>query len=126
MKRLDSPYAHAMGISACADTDGRELLLLRFGTHLLGRPGFLHGGAIAGFLSLVCDHALADAALAEGEIRFRCLTSTFQFLRGGRELDVRGGARIQRGTVISTVNALAWQDDEAKPIAVVTRRYLMD
>jgi acyl-coenzyme A thioesterase PaaI-like protein len=100
---------------------GREELLLPFDGHLMGRPGFLHGGAIAGFLSLACDQAMAretaDAAVV--------LTSTFQFLRAGKERDVRAAGIVQLGKSISTVQAAAWQETESRPIAVVTRKYRM-
>jgi uncharacterized protein (TIGR00369 family) len=113
-----------MGIRLDADAEGREQLLLPFGQHLIGRPGFLHGGAIAGLLSLACDHAIAlkspDAAAVH------CVTSTFQFLRAGVEKDVRAAGTVQLGRSISTVRAVAWQEAESKPIAIVTRKYRME
>jgi uncharacterized protein (TIGR00369 family) len=123
MSRLDSPYARLMGVRLYVDADGREQLLLPFGRHLLGRPGFLHGGAIAGLLSLACDHALARPLSADAAAP-HCLTSTFQFLRAGREQDLRAVATVLCGRTIATVQAAAWQETEMKPIAVVTRKYL--
>ena len=123
MKRLDSSYARLMGIRVHVDASGRQQLLLPFDQRLIGRPGLLHGGAIAGFLSLACDHAMTQET-STADATVRCITSTFQFLRAGRELDVTAAAGVQRGKAIATVQAVAWQESEAKPIAMVTRKYL--
>jgi hypothetical protein len=45
--------------------------------------------------------------------------------RGGREQDVHALATVQRGRAISTVSAAAWQNSESKPVAVLTRKYLV-
>jgi acyl-coenzyme A thioesterase PaaI-like protein len=121
---LDSSYARLMGIRLCADAEGREQLLLPFGPHLIGRPGFLHGGAIAGLLSLACDRAIAET-LPGDATAVHCVTSTFQFLRAGGEKDVKAAGSVQRSRLISTVQAVAWQETESKPIAIVTRKYRM-
>jgi len=124
MSRLDSPYARLIGARLDVDADGREHLLLPFGQHLLGRPGFLHGGAIAGLLALACDHAMArEPSSSEPAALHSCLTSTFQFLRPGREQELRAVASVQRGKLICTVQAAAWQESESKPVAIVTRKY---
>ena len=123
MNGLDSPYARLMGVRVHVDAEGRDQLLLPFGQHLVGRPGFLHGGAIAGLLALACDHAMARDTSSADPTAVRCLTSTFQFLRAGREQEVRAAASVQRGRSISTVQAAAWQETESKPIAIVTRKY---
>jgi acyl-coenzyme A thioesterase PaaI-like protein len=122
---LRSEYARVIGVRLSADAAGRELLLLSFGPHLLGRPGFLHGGAIAGLLSLACEHAVGQETGASSATTPRCVTSTFQFLRGGREQDVYAAATVQRGRALATVIATAWQDSQNKPVAVVTRKYLI-
>jgi uncharacterized protein (TIGR00369 family) len=125
MSRLNSAYAGSIGIRVHIDAGGREQLLLPFDQRLLGRPGFLHGGAIAGLLSLACDHAMArDTSTPNAALR--CITSTLQFLRPGREENVTAAASVQLGKTISTVQAIAWQDTESKPIAIVTRKYLME
>jgi uncharacterized protein (TIGR00369 family) len=126
MSVLDSPYARSMGIRLETDAAGREQLLLPFSGHLIGRPGFLHGGAIAGLLSLACDHAIARATSSADAAAAHCLTSTFQFLRAGGEKDVRAVGTVQLGRSISTVQAVAWQEMESKPIAMVTRKYRME
>jgi uncharacterized protein (TIGR00369 family) len=126
MSGLNSSYARLMGIRMCADAEGREQLLLPFGQHLVGRPGFLHGGAIAGLLSLACDHAMARETSPAHAEAVHCVTSTFQFMRAGAEKDVRAAGSVQLGRLISTVQAVAWQEMESKPIAIVTRKYRME
>jgi acyl-coenzyme A thioesterase PaaI-like protein len=126
MSQLESSYARLMGVRLYVDVEGREQLLLPFGQHLLGRPGFLHGGAIAGLLALACDHAMARETSSIDRAAAHCLTSTFQFLRVGREQDLRAAASMQRGRSIWTVQAAAWQETESKPIATVTRKYGLD
>src|SRR5580693_2757039 len=109
MSRLDSSYARLLNIQRSVTPEGRETLMLPFSPVLLGRPGFLHGGAIAGFLALVCDQAVAGE-LATGKDGFICVTSTFQFLRGGRELDMYGKAEIaHRSATTMTLTAYSWQ-----------------
>jgi uncharacterized protein (TIGR00369 family) len=125
MSTWDSSYARLMGIRMHADAEGREQLLLPFGQHLIGRPGFLHGGAIAGLLSLACDHAISRETSPADAAAVRCVTSTFQFLRAGAEKDIRATGTVQLGRLISTVQAVAWQEMESKPVAVVTRKYRM-
>jgi acyl-coenzyme A thioesterase PaaI-like protein len=123
MSQLESSYARLMGVRLYVDVEGREQLLLPFGQHLLGRPGFLHGGAIAGLLALACDYAMERETSSPDRATAHCLTSTFQFLRAGREQDLRAAASVQRGRSIWTVQAATWQEAESKPIATVTRKY---
>ena len=126
MRRLESAYVRLMGIRMYVDADGRERLLLPFSQHLVGRPGFLHGGAIAGLLSLTCDQAIARESSHADGAAVHCATSTFQFLRAAGEKDVRAAGNVQLGRLISTVQAVAWQEMESKPIAIVTRKYRME
>jgi acyl-coenzyme A thioesterase PaaI-like protein len=125
MSPLDSAYGRLMGIRVL-DAEGREQLLLPFGQHLIGRPGYLHGGAIAGFLALACDLAVASEASSADPTTARCLTSTFQFLRSCEAQDLRAASSVQLGRSISTVQATAWQETASKPIAMVTRKYRME
>jgi len=103
-------YEDALGVKMCD-----HMLIMPFRPALIGRTGFLHGGAIAGLLSLACDRIVGDDAW--------CFTSTFQFLRGARQGDLHAVATIARGASIATVNAMAWQDDERRPVASACRKY---
>ena len=100
-------------ICLAGETEGL-MLELPFSPHLIGRPGFLHGGAIGGLLVLACDAALDG--------RGRAFSTGIQFLRGAREQALWTRAVVVGGGRIVTVNATAWQD-AGKPIASTSRKY---
>ena len=124
MSGADSTYGRAMGIARTRSPDGREILLLPFRPELAGRPGFLHGGAIAGFLGLVCDDAIEGYARSSARA-FVPISTSWQFLRGGREREIYAAVTILPGAKLVTVNATAWQEAELKPIASACRKYLL-
>lgn len=96
-----------------------QCVQLPFDPRLSGRPGFLHGGAIAGFLAQVCDQAIAGQGGP-----FRSISSSVQFLRGAREATLQAEALIlHRGSASVTVQARAWQDSVEKPVALIVRKY---
>ena len=55
------PYAQLLGLSAERDGNGAPLLVMPFGKDVLGRPRFLHGGAISGLMEMAAIVALYDA-----------------------------------------------------------------
>ena len=57
----NSPFARTMGFGSERDSEGRLVLTMAFETNKMGRPGFLHGGAIAGMLEAVAFTTLAEA-----------------------------------------------------------------
>jgi hypothetical protein len=61
MSLLDRPYAKTMRFAEMRDGDGRLVVFMDFDTSLLGRPGFLHGGAIAGLLESAGFATLTEA-----------------------------------------------------------------
>ena len=112
------PYRRSLGAASPAQGDGVHSL--PFQRSLLGRPGFMHGGAIAGFLAIVCD----ARAETEGGGHDPATTS-MHFLRGGRERDTFATAAVRaRTSRLLIVEASAWQDSPDKPIAMMSRTYL--
>jgi uncharacterized protein (TIGR00369 family) len=111
-----SPYARLLGVSALREGD--ELLwVMPFGDNVLGRPGFLHGGAIAGLLEFAALGTLFDA-LSDDAVRVKPINVTVDFMRGGIDHDTFASAAITRlGNRVANVEAHAWQMDRAKPIA---------
>jgi uncharacterized protein (TIGR00369 family) len=111
-----SPYARLLGVSA--RREGDELLwVMPFGDNVLGRPGFLHGGAIAGLLEFAALGTLFDA-LSDDAVRVKPINVTVDFMRGGIDHDTFASAAITRlGNRVANVEAHAWQMDRAKPIA---------
>jgi uncharacterized protein (TIGR00369 family) len=116
-----SPYAQSLGMTL-AEEDGRPIVVMSFADAVLGRPGFLHGGAIAGLLEVAARVAL-DAALA-GSGASAPITVTTDYRRGGRDAPTRARGRVTRlGTRVASVEAIAWQDDADRPIATAQATY---
>lgn len=112
-----SPYAGLLNISVQADADGTPVLILPFAEHVVGRPGFLHGGAIAGLLEVAALAALRHA-LGDVSVRIKPVTVTVDYQRGGRDHATYAAGRVTRlGTRVANVEATAWQDDQTRPIA---------
>jgi uncharacterized protein (TIGR00369 family) len=121
------PYAISVGMSVAGFDAGVPVLKLEFGDKVLGRPGYLHGGAIGGLLEMAAFTALR-AVLEDGgaPLRFKPVNVTVEFLRGGTEQPTYASARVTRaGRRIVNLTAEAWQDDRAKPIAVAWLNVLL-
>lgn len=120
------PYADLLGLSLCESADDRPLLVMPFAPAVLGRPGFLHGGAISGLMEVAAIAALSRALEAEGGGRIKPINVTVDFMRGGRDHETFAQGTITRlGKRVANVDALAWQDDPAKPIARARMNYLI-
>lgn len=120
------PYAELLGLSIDGQEAGAPVLIMPFGQDVMGRPGFLHGGAIAGMLEMAAIGAL-HAQFAGGEKpRFKPINITVDYMRGGREKDTRAVGLVTRvGTRIANVEAFAWQDERGKVIAAARTNILI-
>ena len=126
MTRDLPPYAHLLGLTAERDADGMPALVMPFGNQVLGRPGFLHGGAISGLMEMAAIVALYDALAEDGGGEIKPVNVTVDFMRGGRDKPTRSRGIVTRlGTRVANVEAIAWQDDPAKPIAAARMNYLI-
>ena len=99
-----------------------------FRADVVGRPGFLHGGAIAGLLEFAAFEALA-AAIDDPAVVMKPVTVTVDYMRGGSEAlgDTFADAIIERlGNRIANVEALAWQADRSRPIAAARINFLLE
>jgi len=120
------PYAELLALSVETAADGAPLLVMPFADDVVGRPGFLHGGAIGGLLEMAAIVAVQDALEAEGGGRIKPITVTVDYMRGGREKPTRAQGVVTRlGTRVANVEAIAWQDDRARPIAAARMNYLV-
>jgi uncharacterized protein (TIGR00369 family) len=109
------PYAHTLGISL-VEENGQILYRMPFGDTVLGRPGFLHGGAISGLLELAALGTVL--AQVEEEATVKPINMSVSFMRGGTDQDTFAAATITRaGGRVVNVEAHAWQQDRGKPIA---------
>jgi len=109
------PYAELLGLST-EIVDGELLWVMPFREAVVGRPGFLHGGAIAGLLEFAALGTV-QAALEAGAT-VKPINVSVDFLRGGTGHDTFASATITRlGKRVANVEAHAWQKDRARPIA---------
>lgn len=119
------PYAQFLGISTRRSDQDELQFLMPFGDVVLGRPGFVHGGAIAGLLEFAAFGALYEA-LGEQRATVKPVNVTVQYMRGATRHDTIAAATVTRlGNRIANVEAHAWQLDRAKPIAAAQLNVLL-
>ena len=121
------PYASLLGITAEA-SDAAPVLAMPFGPDVVGRPGFVHGGALGGLLEMAAIVALKHALDAEdrADTRIKPVNVTVDFMRGGREKMTHAQGKVTRlGTRIANVEATAWQDDRERPVAAARMNFLL-
>ena len=122
------PYAALLGLREERDADGAPVLLMPFGDDVIGRPGFLHGGAMGGLLEMAAIATLRHAleASAAGNARIKPVTLTVDYMRGGRDKPTRARGIVRKlGNRIANVDAVAWQDDPQAPIAAARLTFLI-
>jgi len=119
------PYAALLGLSE-EPGDEAPVYAMPFGPDVVGRPGFLHGGALGGLLEMAAIGALKQALASEGEARIKPINVTVDYMRGGRDKPTRARGTVTRlGTRIANVEAIAWQDEPERPIAAARMNYLI-
>jgi uncharacterized protein (TIGR00369 family) len=120
------PYAALLGMTIAADGNAPPVLTMPFADGVLGRPGFLHGGAIAGLLELAAIAALRHA-LGDEAADIHPLTITVDYRRGGRDAATAACGIVTRlGTRVAHVEASAWQDDPMRPIATARTNWRLE
>ena len=118
------PYAEFLGVRTERDAD-ELLFVMPFGERVTGRPGYLHGGAIAGLLEFAAFGALYEA-LGADRPEVKPVNVTVQYMRGGIYHDTFAAARVTRlGKRVANVEAHAWQLDRTKPIAAAQLNILL-
>lgn len=120
------PYAQFLGIRTERSETGELLFVMPFGDVVLGRPGYLHGGAIAGLLEFAAFGALYEALGGPGTASVKPVNVTVQYMRGGTQHDTHAAALVTRlGNRVANVEAHAWQLDRDKPIAAAQLNILL-
>jgi len=120
------PYADLLGATIAEGEDGAPVLTMPFADDVVGRPGFLHGGAISGLMEVAAIAALQAALADEGGGEIKPINVTVDFMRGGRDKPTHARGIVTRlGTRVANVEATAWQDDPARPIAAARMNYLI-
>ena len=119
------PYAMLLGLVVEHADDGSPGLMMPFSGAVLGRPGFLHGGAVGGLMEMAAILALRHA-LGDDGVGIKPVNLTVDYMRGGREQETRARGEVRRlGTRIANVDAHCWQDDPARPIAAARLTFLL-
>ena len=119
------PYARLLQLQIDDSGDCRRFVM-PFHDDVIGRPGYLHGGAIAGLLEFAAFNALGRA-IGDDAVTMKPITVTVDYLRGGVQRETFAEAIIERlGKRIANVEALAWQADKAKPIAAARINFLLE
>jgi uncharacterized protein (TIGR00369 family) len=118
------PYAQLLRLRT--EQQGDDLrFVMPFHDDVVGRPGFLHGGAIAGLLEFAAFTALSRAT--GEEVKMKPVTVTVDYMRGGTPGDTFAEARIERlGKRMANVEAYAWQAEQDKPIASARINFLLE
>jgi len=119
------PYARLLKLRI--DESGQApLVVMPFHDDAVGRPGFLHGGAIAGLLEFAAFTALARE-LGDERVAMKPITVTVDYMRPAGDHDTYASADVQRlGTRIANVEAIAWQKGRDEPIATARLNVLLE
>jgi uncharacterized protein (TIGR00369 family) len=119
------PYAELLRLRTDGDA-GDLRFVMPFHEDVVGRPGYLHGGAIAGLLEFAAFTALTQAIGDENVVK-KPITVTVDYMRGGTPGDTYAEAVISRlGKRMANVEAFAWQAERSKPIASARINFLLD
>ena len=119
------PYAQLLQLRV-EDGENGPMIVMPFHDDVVGRPGYLHGGAIAGLLEFAAFTTLARA-LHEEPVVMKPITVTVDSMRGGEDRDTFASATVERlGARIANVEAFAWQKDRASPIASGRLNFLLE
>ncbi len=119
------PYAQLLKLRT-EEQEGALRFVMPFHDDVVGRPGFLHGGAIAGLLEFAAFTALAKA-IGDEAVSMKPVTVTIDYMRGGIPQDTYADAVIERlGKRLANVEAFAWQGERDKPIASARINFLLE
>jgi uncharacterized protein (TIGR00369 family) len=119
------PYARLLNLRI-EEGDHGPTIVMPFEEDVVGRPGFLHGGAIAGLLEFAAFTTLGRE-LGEESATMKPITVTVDYMRGGTSRDTFASATVERlGARIANVEAFAWQKERSAPIAAARINFLLD
>jgi len=120
------PYARWLGL-LLEPKDGELVCHMRFQDMLVGNYTIpaLHGGALGGLL----ESAAAFQLLFEHEsiVLPKIINVTVDYLRSARAVDTFAtGIITKQGRRVTSVRAVAWQEDRNKPVATANAHFLVD
>ncbi len=122
------PYGQVLRLTVDRTNGGTPRFAMPFHDDVVGRPGYLHGGAIAGLLEFAAFTTLAEA-IGDETVVMKPVTVTVDYLRGAGASrgDTHAEAVIERlGNRIANVDVVAWQTDRERPVATARINFLLD
>ncbi len=119
------PYARALGMAIERMELGAPLLACDYSDRAAGRPGFWHGGALAGLLEMAAVTAV-EAEVGVALERLKPVNVTVQYLRGAPANRIYATGRVVRaGRRLVQVNAELWQDDREHLLATAQMNVIL-
>ena len=120
------PYASLLKLEFRDDQSGSPLVVMPYHDDVVGRPGFLHGGAIAGLLEFAAYSGLARQ-IGDDSVIMKPVTVTVDYMRPGLERETFAAAIVERlGGSVANVDAFAWQEERNQPIASARLNFLLE
>ncbi|MBL8718689.1 MAG: PaaI family thioesterase [Myxococcales bacterium] len=119
------PYARFLGLTV--RREGESLITtMTFSPMLVGNATIpaLHGGTIGGLV----ESAAVFQLLYEADqlVLPKIINVTVDYLRSARAVDTHAtGIITKQGRRVTSVRAVAWQEDRDKPIATASAHYLV-
>jgi uncharacterized protein (TIGR00369 family) len=124
MSRSLPPYAQLLRLEI-DEGAGECRFVMPFHNDVVGRPGYLHGGPIAGLLEFAAFTSLARA-IGDDRVEMKPISVTVDYMRGGSDRETFAAAMVHRlGSRVANVEATAWQADPASPIASARLNFLL-
>ncbi len=120
------PYAKWLGLSVEA-REGELVCTMRFDPQNVGNAPLpaLHGGALGGLLESTAVFALFHAR--EAVVVPKIINVTVDYLRSARAVDTFAtGVITRQGRRVTSVRAVAWQDDRERPVAAANAHFLVE
>lgn len=119
------PYAKWLGL-ALELRDGAPVCTMKFDPKLIGNASIpaLHGGTLGGLLESAAVFQLLWAS--ESIVLPKVVNVTVDYLRSARPVDTYATGEIfKQGRRVTTVRAIAWQEDRSKPVASANAHFLV-
>lgn len=125
-KMVDAiPYAKWLGLTLDLRA-GEPICTMNFDTKLIGNASIpaLHGGTLGGLLESAAVFQLLWAS--ESLVLPKIVNITVDYLRSARAVDTYATGEIfKQGRRVTTVHAIAWQEDRSKPVASANAHFLV-
>jgi uncharacterized protein (TIGR00369 family) len=119
------PYAMLLKLRF-DEQDGAPVVTMPFHDDVVGRPGFLHGGAIAGLLEFAAYTTLLRE-IGDDKVVMKPVTVTVDYMRPGLERETFAAGTVERlGSSFANVEAFAWQERRDQPIASARLNFLLE